>query len=87
MCAKFKVFLPCEKANHLCDKAQYREVSLWEKIVLNFHLIYCRACRGYTKNNNKLTKAVKASKVDCLDEATKENMKKDLKRAMKEQST
>jgi len=64
MCAKIKVFMPCDEANHVCDKTQYSEATLWEKIILNLHLIYCRACCGYTKNNSKLTKAVKASKVD-----------------------
>ncbi|XCF06140.1 hypothetical protein ABI125_15645 [Tamlana crocina] len=70
----------------MCDKAQYCEATFWEKIVLNLHLVYCKACRKYTKNNGKLTKAVKSSKLNCLDEACKENMKKELKKAMEEQS-
>jgi hypothetical protein len=86
MCAKFKVFMPCEKVNHVCDKAQYCEATFWEKIILNLHLVYCRACRKYTKNNSKLTQVVKHSKLECLDTACKENMKRKLKKAMEEQS-
>ncbi|WP_299890181.1 glycine dehydrogenase [uncultured Lacinutrix sp.] len=67
-----KIFLSCDEANHTCDKTQYKEASLWEKIKLNIHLAYCAACRKYTKNNTKLTKLVKQKPVK-LD--TKEKSK------------
>ena len=73
---KFKVFFSCDVANHVCDKTQYNEASLWEKIRLNIHLLYCKACRKYTQNNQKLTKAVKKSEVKCLDSVAKESLKK-----------
>ncbi len=81
-----KIVIPCDEANHVCDKTQYKEATLWEKIKLNIHLIYCRACREYTKNNTKLTKKVKESKVECLDKKCKESMKKDLDKAIIEES-
>ncbi|WP_034043407.1 hypothetical protein [Wocania ichthyoenteri] len=86
MSTKMKVVIPCDEANHVCDKTQYKEATLWEKIKLNIHLIYCRACREYTKNNTKLTKKVKESKVECLDKKCKESMKKDLDKAIIEES-
>lgn len=58
-----KIFLSCEEANHTCDKTQYKEATLWEKIKLNIHLAFCVACRKYTKNNTKLTKLVKPKPV------------------------
>lgn len=79
-----KILLPCDEANHVCDKAQYKEATLWEKIKLNIHLIYCRVCREYTKNNAKLTKKIKESKVECLDKTCKESMKDNLEKAVKE---
>ncbi|WP_418602562.1 hypothetical protein [Hwangdonia sp.] len=79
---KMKIMMPCEEANHVCDKTQYKEATLWEKIILNIHLIYCRACRKYTKNNSKLTKKIKESKVECLDRKCKESMKKELNNAI-----
>ena len=63
-----------------------KEATLWEKIKLNIHLIYCRACRKYTKNNSKLTRKIKESKVDCLEKKCKDSMKKELNRAINEQS-
>ncbi|WOD42281.1 hypothetical protein [Hwangdonia lutea] len=75
---KMKIMMPCEEANHVCDKTQYKEATLWEKIILNIHLIYCRACRKYSKNNSKLTKKIKEAKVECLEKKCKESMKKEL---------
>ena len=70
---KYKVFVSCDVANHVCDKTQYKEASFWEKLKLNIHLLYCKACRKYTRNNSKLTKLVRESSVECLD--TQEKMK------------
>jgi hypothetical protein len=86
MSKKLKIAIPCNEANHVCDKAQYKEATLWDKIKLNIHLIYCRACRKYSQNNAKLTNIVKDSKVTCLDKKCKEVMKKDLIKAIKEES-
>lgn len=76
--------MPCDEANHVCDKTQYNDATLWEKIILNIHLIYCRACRKYTKNNAKLTRVLKKSEVECLDPECKEAMKKEMNRVLKE---
>ena len=84
--SKMKVVIPCDEANHVCDKTQYKEASFWEKIKLNIHLIYCRACRKYTKSNTKLTKTIKKSHVECLDKKCKESMKTTINIAIKEQS-
>lgn len=67
--------LSCQEANHVCDKTQYKEASFWEKVKLNLHLIYCRACRKYTSNNSKLTKVMRSSKVEVLDTTAKDKMK------------
>ncbi|GAA4269448.1 hypothetical protein [Hyunsoonleella aestuarii] len=82
--SKFKITIPCDEANHVCDKTQYNNATLWEKIKLNIHLIYCRACRKYTANNSKLTKAIKKSDVECLDKTSKDLMKRDFEKALKE---
>ena len=79
--------LKCDDANHVCDKSQYENASLWEKIKLNIHLIYCRACRKYSKNNAKLTSVIKKSDIKCLDQKCKDKMKTELDKAIKETST
>lgn len=70
-----KIFISCTEAGHTCDKTQYKEATLWQKIKLNIHLIYCVACREYTKNNTKLTKIVNKPEVECLDDVEKESLK------------
>lgn len=57
-----KIFQNCNEANICCDKTQYNEASFLEKIKLNIHLILCKACRKYSKQNIKLSKLVKHKK-------------------------
>ena len=84
--SKIKVIIPCDEAKLNCDKTQYKEATLWEKIKLNIHLIYCRFCRDYSINNTKLTQTIKDSKVECLDKNGKEAMRKDFEKALKDHS-
>ena len=66
-----KMKLECKEANHICDKTQYKEATFWEKVRLNIHLIYCRACRKYTARNTKLTKVVKDPQVSTVSKEEK----------------
>ena len=76
--------MSCDEANLTCDKSQYKAATFWEKVKLNIHLIYCRVCRKYSKNNLKLTKSIEHSKVVCMDKREKEILKKDFNKALKE---
>ncbi len=79
MSKKNKMLISCDEANHNCDKSQYNEATLWEKIKLNIHLLYCKACRKYSKNNAKLTKIMNNSKLDYLKTSEKEILKRNFK--------
>ena len=89
---KNKIFIPCDEANHVCDKSQYKEASLWEMVKLNVHLLYCKACRTYSANNSKLTKMMNSSKAVGvsdnaafrLDDDIKNAFKSDFEKALKE---
>jgi len=61
------LFISCEEAQHICDKAQYDEATAWEKTKLNLRLSWCRITKAYYKRNIKLTKTVKSSKTECLN--------------------
>lgn len=74
--------MKCEDAKHTCDKKQYHEATLWEKVKLTFHLIYCRACRKYSANNNKLTQILKKSDIKSLEKDEKSDLKKLLQEEM-----
>lgn len=83
MSKDYKLFVSCDKATHTCDKTQYKEASLWEKIKLNIHLIYCKACRKYSANNSKLTKLVNKVEVDYLSKIEKEELQENFQKELK----
>ena len=77
--------LTCDQATEICDKSQYSEATLWEKIKLNLHLFLCKNCGLYSKQNNVMTKCYeKHSKKECnnktcLCEEEKELMQHQIK--------
>lgn len=61
--------IDCSKAKNCCDKAQYKEISFFEKMKLKFHILYCKACKKYTRTNTKLSSLLeKASIKTCTKE-------------------
>ena len=80
-----KIKLECREANHICDKNQYKESGFWDKIKLILHLAYCRVCRKYSENNNKLTKAMHDPKVQCVSQTEKEVLKEKLAQQLSQQ--
>ena len=46
----------CDEATTICNKNQYEEASLWEKMRLMIHLFICKNCGQYSKQNATLTK-------------------------------
>lgn len=83
MGAKIKIGMPCSEASYICDKCQYQESSIWEKIKLSIHTFYCTACRNYVKTNNKLSLLISKSKVTYLDKKNKDYLKMNFERALK----
>lgn len=45
----------CDEATAICDKNQYGEASLSEKVRLTFHLLVCKYCKSYSKQNNLMS--------------------------------
>lgn len=74
--------MKCKDANHVCDKSQYKEATFWDKVKLNFHLIYCQACRKYSANNSKLSKIMNQSNIETINMTDKDKMKEQLKKEM-----
>ncbi|WP_375238210.1 glycine dehydrogenase [Aurantibacter sp.] len=80
-----KLFLPCEEANHVCDKSQYKESSFSEMIKLNLHLLYCKACRKYSSRNAKLTAILKREKPITMEQGIKNTLQKQIENQLKNQ--
>ncbi|WP_298473453.1 hypothetical protein [uncultured Maribacter sp.] len=70
--------ISCEKAKLICNKAQYKEASFFEKIKLKMHLFICKACAGHSKKNGQLTELCSKANLHSLSEGDKELMKQKL---------
>jgi len=79
------LFISCEEAKLICDRAQYKEATLWEKIKLNLRYTWCRITRAYVKKNKKLTEAIKSSNVQCLKQNERQELHEQLKHQLKNQ--
>lgn len=49
------LFISCDEATAICTKNQYKEASFWELIQLNIHILRCKICGQFSKQNGKLT--------------------------------
>ena len=83
-----KLNISCDEATTICDKNQYGEATLLDKIKLNIHFIGCKICALYTKQNTMLTKLYKGkAKSDknkltslCMSIEEKEKLRKELEK-------
>ena len=57
--SKFKI--TCDQATTICDKSQYGKVTLREILLLRIHFIRCKFCALYTKQNNRMSRILKAN--------------------------
>ncbi len=71
--------LSCAEAAELCAKAEYKEVSLREKIRLKLHLYFCRMCKNYYEDNKKLSGLLKKANLKSCSHQEKENFKEKIK--------
>ena len=80
-----KLFIDCEEAKHICDKAQYNETNWWEIFRLNIRTLYCKVTKTYPKRNQKLSKLVTDKKVDCMEVKSKAELKTKFEEELKNQ--
>ena len=81
-----KLFISCDEATTICTKNQYKEASFWELIKLNIHMMRCKICGLFSKQNGKLTEMCNKhlQKPDCehkLSDNDKEALKNKLAEA------
>ncbi|HIP47957.1 MAG TPA: hypothetical protein EYG92_03210 [Lutibacter sp.] len=54
-----KIIISCDEATTISDKKQYVEASLWERMKMSYHMLFCKHCRVYDEQNSIITKAIK----------------------------
>ncbi|CAM1359066.1 conserved hypothetical protein [Tenacibaculum litoreum] len=81
----FKFFkITCDEATTICDKSQYGEASVYEKLQLNWHLFVCKVCALYSKQNKRMSQILKVKTNNCnkdkacLSSKDKEELKEQL---------
>lgn len=68
-------FIKCDKANHICDKIQYKEAKFSERILLKMHLMLCTMCRDYSTKNFKLSQSIIDANIKIVKKKNKEDLK------------
>lgn len=79
---KKSILTGCSVAGYCCDKKQYNEASLSEKIKMLLHLAFCKPCRKYASNNSKLTKLIEKSNLKSCPEDEKKVWKESIKKEL-----
>jgi len=79
------LFFDCSEAAKCCDKAQYKEANLFEKIKLMLHLALCKTCRKFSERNSKLTHLMKDSKLETCSEEKKDQWREQIKKEFAEE--
>ncbi|RKS44926.1 hypothetical protein BC962_2598 [Gillisia mitskevichiae] len=76
-----KTFLvDCSEAAKCCDKSQYKESSIAEKVKMLLHLVFCKNCRKYSSNNTRLTKLIEKSNIQTCTEEQKKAWREKIKK-------
>lgn len=63
----------CKEATLLAEKQLQAPLSRWQRIGLQFHLLYCHFCRRYVKQSKAIDKQLRqlAAENAALDESVK----------------
>ncbi len=80
-----RFFITCDEATAICDKNQYNEASLYDKIRLNFHLFRCKYCSKYTKQNSLMTRILGKHTSPCQEKKMPEAEKLDLEKRLEKE--
>lgn len=70
--------ISCKKAAIICNKTQYQEATFMETLKLRFHLLMCKTCSKFTKQNTELTTLCEKANLHSLSEHEKLKMKQQL---------
>ena len=76
------LFISCDEAKQICDKAQYGEAKNWERLKLGIRLMWCKFTKTYSKDNNKLSEVMHKADVNCLKSSEKVKLQKEFEQEL-----
>lgn len=71
--------ISCDEAALICNKSQYREASLLEKLQLKLHILFCSTCSSFSKRNKQLSEMFGRTKLHVLSDSTKKQLKQQIR--------
>lgn len=71
--------ISCDEAALICNKSQYHEASVSEKVKLKLHILFCSTCKTFSKKNKQLSNLFEKARLYVLSDAAKEDLKKKLR--------
>jgi hypothetical protein len=82
-----RFMISCNEATTICDKSQYKEATIFEKIKLSMHIFACGYCKKYSEQNSLMTRFFNAYlEKPCnekhLDQSEKAQLEKSLLKEM-----
>lgn len=80
------LFISCDEAKQICDKAQYGEASAWDRFKLSIRLCYCGISKSYSNRNSKLTESMQKSEVKCLKTEERNQLQKQFNEELAKQN-
>ena len=69
-----------QEGTNICNQTKNQEASFWDIVKLRIHLLYCKACKQYSKKNSELTSMCDRAGLTMLSKDDKERMKRDLEK-------
>ena len=69
---KLGIVFKCNKAAHICDKSQYAESTLAERLFMRMHQWMCSICRDHSNENSKLTETLHKADIQLYPQEKKE---------------
>lgn len=80
--AMHKLMLSCETATFYITKKEYQKLSCKENLQLNMHLMGCKFCRAFNKQNSFLSEKISTLKEHPPVEKLSENKRAEIRNAM-----
>ena len=83
-----RFLISCDEATTICDKNQYGEAKISDKIKITIHFFTCKICKCYSQQNGIMTKIFgnysegKCTKEKHLSGEEKEDLEKAVKEKM-----
>ena len=64
----YKMMISCDKATFYSDISQYKKLSVAEQVKFRSHLVSCKPCSDYHKQNKILSETIKKVSIDNANE-------------------